>query len=97
MLALAMCWLVLLLLSLPLLPSHLEAQPLSRAAWLDAFASAVRLSLLSSLILIDGVKVGLLTLTSLPYVDARLRRTRASRLLVRKPLRKVHQMLDMLL
>ena len=83
-------------LSLPLLPDQLVALPRTLDEWYDAFCRNWALSLLTSLVLIDGLKVGLLTLLSLPSVEHVLRSsTRLPR--VRKPMRLMHKLVDVVL
>ena len=97
MLLTATAWLLLILCSLLLLPSNLEAQSLSHSDWLAAFGNAVGLCILGSLLLVDGIKVLVITILDLPDLDARLRSHRLTSLLLRKPLRRLHQVLDVCL
>ena len=96
MLLTAFAWLMLILLSLYLWPSQLHANAYSHEEWLVSFQVALCLSLASSFLVIDGVKVALLTLLSLPKFEAALQgRVRAK--LLRKPLRRLHKVLDVIL
>jgi hypothetical protein len=85
------------LISVSVLPYHLQASSLDEAEWHATFRSTFALSLINSFVLIDALKVVLLTLTSAPGLDGPLMRTRCRRLLVRKPLRRMHRVLDMVL
>ena len=88
--------LVHVLLSLQLLPEQLEAQSVSRAEWERAYHGAVALSLLMSFVVVDGVKVSVLTMLSLPAIEEVLRGRLRSRF-IRKPLRRIYKVLDVML
>ena len=79
-----------------LLPDQLEAHALSHAEWHDAFVGAFAFSLMTSFIIVDGIKVGVLTFMSLPWVEAALQGDIRSRV-IRKPLRRLHKVLDVML
>lgn len=93
----ASCALVTVLLSMLLQPEELEASSLSRESWYAAFHSALLVSILLSLLAVDGAKVLLLTALSMPQVDGALRNGHRSRAYLREPLRKLHLFLDVLL
>jgi len=83
------------------LPSLLLASSVDDDAWLDAVARAYVLSVLSSLLIVDVAKVLCLTLTGRPALDACAghhgARGRAARIFgksLRKPLRRCHKVLD---
>ena len=88
-------WLLFTLLSQHLLPSQLEAQPLAMAEWYAAFERALCVALLMSFLVFDGVKIVLLTMLNQPCIETRLRGNPCLRL-VRKALRRVHNVLDIL-
>jgi hypothetical protein len=80
------------------LPSLLRASSVEDDVWHDAVGRAYLLSVLSSVIIIDAAKVLSLTLTGRPLLEACAgHRGRAARILgksLRKPLRRVYKLLD---
>ena len=90
-------WILFIFLSLHLLPENLEATALTREEWYASFNAAFLFSLVTSFLLVDGVKICLLSMMSLPEIEAALKASKLKKALIRKPLRRLHKLLDMLL
>ena len=94
-------WLLFILTSRELVnPAHLYAGALDDSQWRDEFLESLLLQCFYSFVLVDGVKIACLTLTSGSILDGVLpSKTEwpVAHQAVRKPLRRMHKALDMLL